>query len=70
MYIYILIYINLYVPNNEFDAEGDLIEFTVSEPVANVAKEAPTAAPEPPDDPPGVRVRSYGLWVCPPDDDD
>lgn len=54
------------IPYKEFDAEGLLIELTVSLPVPNVEKEAPTAATVPPELPPGVRVRSYGLWVCPP----
>jgi hypothetical protein len=39
------------------------MEFTVSLPVAKVANEAPTAAPEPPELPPGVRVRSYCICI-------
>ncbi len=41
-------------------------EFTVSVPVPNTAKEAAMAAPVPPELPPGVRVKSYGLRVWPP----
>lgn len=41
-------------------------ELTVSVPVAHTLKEAATAAPDPPELPPGVRVESYGLMICPP----
>ena len=44
-------------------------ELTVSVPVAKTAKEAATAAAEPPELPPGVRVWSYGLIVCPPNEE-
>ena len=35
----------------------------VSVPIATGAKRAATAAAEPPDDPPGTRSKSHGLWV-------
>lgn len=41
-------------------------EFTVSVPVPQTAKLVAIAAPVPPDEPPGVRVWSYGFIVCPP----
>ena len=44
-------------------------EFTVSVPVANTANEPATAAAEPPELPPGVRVESKGLMVWPPAED-
>ncbi|CAB4545879.1 unannotated protein [freshwater metagenome] len=37
----------------------------VSEPTANGASNAETAAADPPDEPPGVRVKSHGLKVGP-----
>ena len=42
------------------------IEPQVSEPHPTVAKLAAIAAPVPPLEPPGHRVGSYGLRVCPP----
>src|SRR5215212_238679 len=45
---------------------GDRIDWPVSLPVPRTAKLAAIAAPVPPLDPPGVRVRSYGFLVCPP----
>src|SRR6185503_2460934 len=45
---------------------GDRIDCPVSLPVARTAKLAAMAAPVPPLDPPGVRVRSYGFLVWPP----
>ena len=41
------------------------IEPAPSEPMAAPARPAAMAAPEPPDDPPGVRWRSHGLRVTP-----
>ena len=38
----------------------------VSLPIPTMAKLAAILAPVPPDEPPGVRVRSYGLRTCPP----
>ena len=50
-----------------FSAEaGDRIDCPVSLPVPSTAKLAAIAAPVPPLEPPGVRVRSYGFSVCPP----
>ena len=52
---------------NKLLAEAGLrSELTVSVPVASTESDAATAAPEPPELPPGVRVESYGLIVCPP----
>ena len=42
------------------------MDWPVSLPVPSTAKLAAMAAPVPPLDPPGVRVRSYGFSVCPP----
>ena len=46
--------------------DGDRIDWPVSLPVPSTPKLAAIAAPVPPLDPPGVRVRSYGFLVCPP----
>lgn len=43
-----------------------IAEFMVSVPIPSIAKFAATEAPVPPEEPPGVRVRSYGLRTCPP----
>ena len=53
------------MPTREQALEGERIEFMVSVPVPMTARLAATAAPVPPEDPPGVRVRSYGLSVWP-----
>ena len=45
---------------------GDRIDWPVSLPVPSTARLAAIAAPVPPLEPPGVRVRSYGLRTCPP----
>ncbi|KAH9866120.1 hypothetical protein J1614_008684 [Plenodomus biglobosus] len=52
--------------HREFADAGLLRELTVSVPVPSTQKEAETPAPVPPELPPGVRVESYGLTVCPP----
>ncbi len=46
-------------------AAGWRIEPPVSVPIAHGARPAATAAAEPPDEPPGTRVRSQGLSVGP-----
>ena len=46
-------------------AAGWRIEPPVSVPIASGASKAATAAAEPPPEPPGIRVRSQGLWVGP-----
>ena len=46
-------------------AAGWRIEPPVSVPIAHGALPAATAAAEPPDEPPGTRVRSHGLSVGP-----
>src|SRR5580704_10646445 len=46
-------------------APGRRIDDEVSSPSATVAKLAARAAPEPPEEPPAVRSRSYGLRVAP-----
>src|SRR5580704_8900406 len=48
-----------------FQPAGRRIDAKVSSPTATVEKFAASAAPEPPDDPPTVRSRSYGLRVTP-----
>ena len=46
-------------------AAGWRIEPPVSVPMASGASYAATAAAEPPDEPPGILVRSHGLWLGP-----
>ena len=46
------------MPTRLLALDGERMEFTVSDPVPAVAKLAATAAPVPPEEPPGVRVRS------------
>src|SRR5580704_2338099 len=53
-------------PTKALAEAGDRIEFTVSLPVPASARFAATAVAVPPLEPPGVRVRSYGLSVWPP----
>src|SRR5207248_10573706 len=48
----------------EADA-GMRIEPPISVPVASVVKPAASAAPEPPDEPPGPKSRFHGLRVTP-----
>ena len=50
------------VPQN---AAGIRTEPPMSEPSARGTQPAATAAPEPPDEPPGVRALSHGLRVTP-----
>ena len=52
-------------PTSPQAAAGMRIEPPPSEPVAAGTRPAATAAPEPPDEPPGVRVGSQGLRVMP-----
>ena len=52
-------------PTIPVSAAGCRIEPPVSEPTASGASKAETAAADPPEDPPGVRVRSHGLKVGP-----
>ena len=53
------------MPTTPQRAAGWRMEPPVSEPSASGAKPAATAAAEPPDDPPGTRLRSWGLRVGP-----
>ena len=53
------------MPNTPQHAAGIRIEPIPSLPCATGTRPAATAAAEPPDDPPGVRLRSHGLWVMP-----
>src|SRR5580692_2394743 len=53
------------MPTTPQRAAGWRTEPPVSEPSATVVNPAATAAAEPPDDPPGTRDRSRGLWVGP-----
>src|SRR6185312_1012885 len=55
-------------PVTPFQMEGRRIEAKPSCPIATVQKFADTAAPEPPDEPPAVRSRSYTLRVEPNND--
>src|SRR5437016_13757086 len=48
-----------------FHAPGRRMEANVSSPIATVEKLAVVAHPEPPDEPPTVRSRSYGLRDTP-----
>src|SRR6266581_3047148 len=48
-----------------FHAPGRRIEANVSSPIATVEKFAVVAHPDPPDEPPTVRSRSYGLRETP-----
>src|SRR3989442_15562394 len=48
-----------------FQAPGRRIEATVSSPIATDEKFSLVAHPEPPDEPPTVRLRSYGLSEAP-----
>ena len=52
-------------PVRPHKAAGWRIEPPVSVPVASGTRRAATAAAEPPDDPPRVRVKSQGLRVLP-----
>ena len=53
-------------PTRPIAPDGQTIEPSVSVPIATWASAAATAAPEPLDDPHGLRSRTYGLLVCPP----
>src|SRR3989442_14299584 len=48
-----------------FQAPGRRMDANVSSPIATVEKFAVVAHPEPPDEPPTVRSRSYGLREAP-----
>ena len=52
-------------PNSPHQAAGIRIEPAPSEPSAAPTSPAATAAPLPPEEPPGVRCRSHGLRVAP-----
>ena len=54
-----------FIPTSPQHAAGIRIEPPPSEPVAHGTIPAATAAAEPPEEPPGVRVRSHGLRVIP-----
>ena len=54
-----------FIPTSPQQAAGIRIEPPPSEPVAHGTIPAATAAAEPPEDPPGVRVGSHGLRVIP-----
>src|SRR5258707_13745258 len=45
---------------------GERFEPPVSEPVPAAANLDATAVAVPPEEPPGVRVRPYGFFTCPP----
>src|SRR5579859_7434052 len=54
-----------FIPTRPQHAAGMRIEPPPSEPVATGTSPAATAAAEPPEEPPGVRVVSHGLRVTP-----
>ena len=51
------------MPTTPHSAAGWRMEPPVSEPSASVTSPAATAAAEPPDEPPGTRSVSHGLFV-------
>ncbi len=53
------------MPTTPQSAAGWRIEPPVSVPSESGAKPAETAAAEPPEEPPGTRSVSHGLWVTP-----
>src|SRR5437762_11621072 len=53
------------IDTTEFQAPGRRIEAKPSSPTAMVEKLTFNAAPDPPDEPPTVRSRSYALRVTP-----
>src|SRR4051794_26162525 len=57
------------MPTAPFWPEGQTIEPSVSVPIATVARLAATPAPEPEDEPHGLRSSTYGLLVWPPTPD-
>ena len=52
-------------PNSPQQAAGMRIEPAPSDPIVAPASPAAATAPEPPEEPPGVRWRSHGLRVTP-----
>src|SRR5947209_13636701 len=54
-----------FIPTSPQAAAGMRIDPPPSDPVANGTSPAATAAAEPPEDPPGVRLGSHGLRVTP-----
>ena len=56
---------DVFSPTRPQQAAGIRIEPPPSLACANGSMPDATAAAEPPDDPPGVRARSHGLWVGP-----
>src|SRR5262245_49049311 len=56
------------MPETPFQVEGRRIDANPSWPTATVQKFADTLAPEPPEEPPAVRSRSYGFFVEPNND--
>ena len=54
-----------FIPTRPHAAAGIRIEPPPSDPVAHGTSPAATAAADPPEDPPGVRVTSHGLRVTP-----
>jgi hypothetical protein len=52
-----------FIPSTPEKAAGCRIEPPVSVPSVRAAMPAATAAAAPPEDPPGTRARSHGLWV-------
>ena len=52
-------------PNTPQKCAGMRTESAISVPSSKLVSPAATAAAAPPDDPPGVRVRSHGLLVVP-----
>src|SRR5579872_2036268 len=53
------------IPTMSFQVEGRRMDAKPSSPTATVEKFAVVQAPDPPDEPPTVRSRSYGFRVTP-----
>src|SRR5439155_23855970 len=54
------------IPTRLHTADGHRIDPSVSVPIATVHRLAAVAAPEPDDDPHGLRSSEYGFFVWPP----
>ena len=54
------------MPVTPFSDAGQVMEPSVSVPMASAASPAARAAPEPEDEPPGLRSKAHGLQVRPP----
>jgi len=55
-----------FIPTIPLLCEGQTIEPLVSVPIASMVRLADTATAEPELDPQGLRLKTYGFFVCPP----